>query len=97
MEANAATVTGKAKKVTIGKKAKVKVKVAADNEIPSGKVIAKIGSKQVGKGMLDAKGKAVVTIKAKALKAGKNKVKLSYAGDDFTSAGKSMFVVTVAI
>ena len=37
----------------------------------------------------------MLTIKPKSLKAGKHKVKLSYAGDDFTAAGKSKVVVTV--
>ncbi len=94
--ANAATVKAKAKKVAAGKTAKVKVTVAADNVVPSGNIIAKIGSKKVAKGALDAKGKVVLKIKAKALKASKNKVKLSYAGDDYTAKSNSKVVVKVA-
>lgn len=93
--ANAATVTAKAKKVAAGQKATVKVKVAADNELPTGKLVAMIGAKKVGKAALDAKGKAVLSIKAKALKAGNNKVKISYPGDDYTAKGKGKVVVKV--
>lgn len=96
LTANDPTVVAKAKNVKAGKDAKVKVKVSADNEDPTGKVIAKIGSKKVGKGTIDAKGKVTIVVKAKKLKTGKNKVKLSYAGDDFTAAGKSKVVVKVA-
>lgn len=93
--ANESTTTGKAKKVATGKKAKVKVKVAAANEVPTGKVVAKIGSKQVAKGMLDVNGKVVLTIKPNKLKVGKNNVKISYAGDDYTATSKVKVVVKV--
>lgn len=95
--ANAATVSAKAtsKKVKAGKTAKVKVTVSADNEDPTGKVVAMIGKKKVGKGTLNAQGKTVLKIKGKKLKVGKNKIKFSYAGDDFTTAGKSKVVVKV--
>lgn len=95
--ANAATVRAKAtsKKIKAGKTAKVKVTVSADNEVPTGKVVAMIGKKKVGKGTLNARGKTVLKIKAKKLKVGKNKIKFSYAGDDFTAAGKSKVVVKV--
>lgn len=99
LAANDATVTGKAKKVTEAKKAKAKVvvKVTADNEDPTGKVTAMIGQKKVGKANLNAQGKAVVKIKAKFLKVGKNKIKLTYAGDDFTDAGKSKSKVVLKV
>ena len=87
--------TGKAKKVATGKNAKVKVKVTAPNEDPTGKVRAKIGTKQVAKGTIDASGKVTLTIKARKLKVGKNKVKLSYVGDDFTAPGKTKVIVRV--
>lgn len=97
LSANDATVVAKAKKVKAGKDAKIKVTVSAENEAPTGKVTAMIGSKKVGKGTIDAKGKVTLVVKAKKLKAGKkNNVKLSYAGDDFTAAGKTKVKVTVA-
>lgn len=94
LKANEATVTAKpAPKVTkLGKKTKVKVEVAADNELPTGKVMVMKGKKVLGKGVLNAKGKAKVMLK-KALPAGKTKVKVMYEGDDYTSAAKSKKVV----
>jgi hypothetical protein len=93
---NAATLTAKAKKVAAGKPAKVKVKVAAPNQTPTGKVVAKIGAKKVGKGVLNAKGKATVKVKAKFLTKAKNKVTLFYKGDGFTEAAKGKVFVKVA-
>lgn len=90
LTANESTVTAKtAPKVTkLGKKSKLKVTVAADNETPSGKVKVMKGSKTLGKGTLNDKGKVKVELK-KALPAGKTKVKVVYFGDDFTQASKS--------
>ena len=92
--ANEATVTAKpAKKVTtLGQKTKLKVEVAADNEVPTGTVKVMKGTKVLGKGTLNAKGKIKVVLK-KALPAGKTKVKVAYLGDDFTSPAKSKKVV----
>ncbi|PUA81933.1 Ig-like domain repeat protein [Nocardioides currus] len=96
VQANPATVTAKTKAtIKSGKDAKVKVKVTADNEDPTGKVVAMIGKKKVGKGTLADNGKVTITVKAKKLKAGKNKIKLAYAGDGFTAAGKAKVVVKV--
>ncbi|GAA1924793.1 DUF6801 domain-containing protein [Nocardioides hwasunensis] len=91
---NTSKTTAKAaKKVTkLGKKTVLKVVVAADNEVPSGKVTVMKGKKVLGKGTLNSKGKAKITLK-KALPAGKTAVKISYAGDDFTKASKSKKVV----
>ena len=50
------------------------------------------GTKVLGKGTLNAKGKIKVVLK-KALPAGKTKVKVAYLGDDFTSPAKSKKVV----
>ncbi|MEO5666351.1 MAG: DUF6801 domain-containing protein, partial [Nocardioides sp.] len=55
--ANESTVAAKAKKVAAGRNAKVKVTVTAPNEDPTGKVLAKIGTKQVARGVIDANGK----------------------------------------
>ena len=82
-----------AKKVTpLGTKPKVKVVVAAANEVPTGKVKVMLGQKTLGKGVLNAKGKAKVTLK-KALPAGKTKVKVVYLGDDFTEKSKDKKVI----
>lgn len=90
LTANEATVTAKAaKKVTkLGKKTSLKVVVDADNEVPSGKVQVLKGSKVLGKGVLNSKGKVKITLK-KALPAGTTKVKVSYLGDDFTAPAKT--------
>lgn len=82
-----------AKKVTpLGTKTKLKVVVAAANEVPSGTVKVMKGTKVLGKGVLNAKGKAKVTLK-KALPAGKTKVKVVYLGDDYTKKSKDKRVV----
>lgn len=81
------------KKVTpLGKKTKLKVVVEAANEVPTGKVKVMKGTKTLGKGVLNAKGKAKVTLK-KALPAGKTKVKVLYLGDDYTEKSKDKKVV----
>lgn len=87
---NESTTTGKAaKKVTpVGKKAKVKVVVDADNEVPSGVVKVLKGKKVLGKATLSKTGKASVKLK-KALPAGVTNVKVTYAGDGFTELSKS--------
>jgi hypothetical protein len=82
-----------ARKVTaLGKPTKIKVVVAAANEVPTGKVKVMLGKKTLGKGVLNAKGKAKVTLK-KALPAGKTKLKVLYLGDDFTEKSKDKKVV----
>lgn len=75
-----------------GTKAKVKVVVEAANEVPTGKVKVMLGKKTLGKGVLNAKGKAKVTLK-RALPKGKNKVKVLYLGDDYTEKSKDKKVV----
>lgn len=91
---NQSTTTGKsAKKVTpLGKRAKVKVVVEADNEVPSGKVKVMKGKKVLGKGSLNSKGKVTVTLK-KALPKGKTVVKVLYSGDDYTESSRDKKVV----
>lgn len=96
LAANESTTTGKsAKKITpLGKKAKVKVTVKADNETPTGKVKVMKGEKVLGKASLNAKGKTTVTLKKKLAK-GVTKVKVVYVGDDFTETSKDKKVVIV--
>lgn len=77
-----------AKKVNVGKKSKVKVAVAADNEVASGTVKVLKGKKVLGKGTLNKAGKVNIKLK-KALPAGVTKVKVSYLGDGFTEVSKS--------
>jgi hypothetical protein len=81
------------KKVTpLGMKTKLKVVVDAANEVPSGTVKVMKGTKVLGKGKLNAKGKVKVTLK-KALPAGKTKVKVLYLGDDYTKKSKDKKVI----
>lgn len=94
VEKNTSTVTAKAAKVMKGRTAKVKVKVVAPNEVPTGKVVAKVGTKKVAKGVLNAKGKVVLKIKPKFLKKATTKVKVTYAGDGFTTKGKAKTNIT---
>jgi hypothetical protein len=81
------------KEVTkLGKKTTIKVVVEAANEVPTGKVKVMKGKKVLGKGTLNSKGKAKVTLK-KALPAGKTKLKVLYLGDDYTEKSKDKKVV----
>lgn len=92
---NESITTAKARAVDAGMPAKVKVKVVAPNEVPTGKVIAQIGSKRIAKGLLNAKGRVVLKVKAKFLKSGSNKVKIKYLGDDYTGTSKTKVFVKV--
>jgi hypothetical protein len=94
LAANESTTKAKpAKKVTpLGQKTKVKVKVDADNETPSGKVKVMKGQKVLGKGKLNAKGKVTITLK-KALPKGNTKAKVLYLGDDYTKKSRDKKVV----
>ena len=82
-----------ARRITpLGVKTKVKVVVEAANEVPTGRVKVMLGTKTLGKGVLNAKGKAKVTLK-KALPAGRTKVKVLYLGDDYTEKSKDKKVI----
>jgi len=74
--------------------AKVVVKVKADNQDPTGKVVAKVNKKKL-KGQIDENGKLVLAVKPKFLKPGNNKVKATYKGDDYTEKAteKTTFMV----
>ena len=76
-----------------GDTAKVKVKVSAPNEVPTGKVILKKGTQKLDSGTLNAKG--VVTLKYTAKAVGKNKLKAIYKGDGYTNKSSDAVVVTV--
>ena len=92
-ENESTTVATPTKKVTpLGQKTKLKVVVEAANEVPTGKVKVMKGTKVLGKGVLNAKGKVKVTLK-KALPAGKTKLKVLYPGDDYTAKSKDKKVV----
>ncbi len=94
LAANESTTVGTpARKVTrLGAKPKIKIVVEAANEVPTGTVKVMKGTKVVGKGVLNAKGKVKVTLK-KALPAGKTKLKVLYPGDDYTAKSKDKKVV----
>ena len=72
-----------------GTAAKVVTTLASLNDgtpVPTGKVVAKLGTKTVGTGTL-SNGKAV--LKLVKLPVGKDKVSVKYAGDGFTAANKA--------
>lgn len=73
-------------------KGKVKVKESAAGAA-TGKVVIKLGSKVVGKGVVK-NGVTVITLK-KPLKRGKNKLVAQYAGSSLFAASKLKFVITV--
>lgn len=79
--------------VTKGEVAKVKVKVSAPNETPTGKVIFKKGAKNLGSVSLNARGIAI--LKTKALAVGANKITTTYRGDGYTTGSKATTTVTV--
>lgn len=76
-----------------GTAASVQVKVKAENETPSGKVLLKKGKKTLAKGNLNKKG--VVVLKTKALKVGKTKLKTVYKGDGYTNPSTDTVTVKV--
>ena len=87
---NATAVNSPVKK---GDVAKIKVKVAAPNEVPSGKVLLKKGTKTLTKGMLNENG--IVILKTKALPVGKTKLTTAYKGDGYTKPSRDTVVFTV--
>jgi hypothetical protein len=76
-----------------GTAAAVRVKVSAPNEIPTGKVLLKKGTKTLAKGNLNDNG--VVVLKTKALRVGKTKLKTVYKGDGYTKPSTDTVVVKV--
>lgn len=91
--ASTATATAVNSPVKRGEVAKVKVKVAAPNETPTGKVLLKKGTRTLTKGSLNNRG--IVVLKTKALKVGRNKLTTVYRGDGYTKPSKDGVVVRV--
>jgi len=78
-----------------GSAAKVVTTLASLNQgtpVPTGKVVAKLGTKTVGTGTL-SNGRAV--LKLVKLPVGKDKVSVKYAGDGFTAANKVPVTIKV--
>lgn len=82
---NNSTTTASPVKTTLKttKAAKMKVTVVASNEVPTGKVLVKEGTKTLGSAMLNDLGKA--TVNMGKLKRGKHTVKVVYKGDGYTN------------
>jgi hypothetical protein len=76
-----------------GTAAAVRVKVLAENETPSGKVLLKKGTKTLAKANLNDNGVAV--LKTKALRVGKTKLTTVYKGDAYTKPSKDTVIVKV--
>jgi hypothetical protein len=90
---NQSTVAGKAAgKLKKGKVAKLVATVGADNQVPTGKVLVKKGSKTLGTATLKA-GKATVNLGK--LKKGTHKVTVVYKGDGYTTAGSDPVTLKV--
>ena len=85
---------GQVKTVRTTQHAKVPVTVKNDYSTPTGKVVAKEGSKTLGTGTLKA-GKAVISLAR--LKPGLHKVVVTYLGDAYTKGIKAAKPVTVKI
>ncbi|WP_219996191.1 M14 family zinc carboxypeptidase [Nocardioides humi] len=93
----ASTVTAKvkkAKKVTTGKRAKLKVAVAAPGADVSGTVTVAVDGKQVASVTVAANGK--VTVKLPKAKAGKHKVTVTYAGSASAEGSSTKVKLKVA-
>ncbi|QIX27020.1 hypothetical protein ncot_10760 [Nocardioides sp. JQ2195] len=86
--------TPKPKKIKRNKASKVTVKVTAPDTAVTGKVTITKGKKVVGKATL-ADGTAVIKVKGKKLKIGKNNLVANYSGSDTIKAGKDKFVIRV--
>jgi len=76
-----------------GTNASVRVKVAAENQVPTGKVLLKKGAKTIAKGNLNDSG--VVVLKTKSLKVGQTKLKTVYKGDGYTNPSTDTVTVKV--
>jgi hypothetical protein len=97
LQQKSAVTAPKSVKAKAGKPAKIKVSVKSTSlnaAVTEGTVVAKKGKKTVGTAKLTKKGTAV--LKVKKLKAGKNKLTISFAGTDSIAASKAKTTVKVA-
>lgn len=92
-QASATTVEPRVIKVRKGRAAKVPVAVTRDVGAPTGKVLAKKGTRQIGAARLDANGAAV--IKLDVLKPGEHKVTISYPGNASVTPSKDQVTIKV--
>jgi hypothetical protein len=96
IDKNTTTMSAKAPtSIKKGSAAKVVTTLASNNAgtpVPTGKVVAKLGTKTVGTGTL-SNGRAV--LKLVKLPVGKDKVSVKYAGDGFTAANKVPVTIKV--
>jgi hypothetical protein len=96
---NSVTKVKAAKKVKHGAVETVKIKVTNDysktgGPVPTGKVVVKDGSKNLGKGNLK---NGQVTIKVKGLSVGTHDLVVKYAGDDYTNKSKTKKVTVTVV
>lgn len=89
------TATTKNTEISASDKAKIKVAIATEQKAATGKVTAWVGKKKVGKATLNKKGKAKIVVKGKKLSTGKNKVKITFDGDDYNGAAKGKVKIKV--
>ncbi len=76
-----------------GKPFKVRVKVTAD-DVPNGRVQIRKGTKVLGRATLDARGVAVITVRAR-LGVGRHKLVAAYLGNASFEASKDRFTIRV--
>lgn len=91
----AVKIKAKAKKsYAVAKKVKIKLSLTESGSgAPTGKVVVKLGKKKVAKATVK-NGKVVVKLKPNTLKKGKNKLTVSYSGDENFKAAKLKFKIT---
>ncbi len=98
LPASAVDASAKPKKITDGRRFKVKVTVSTASGVPAGVVQVYKGSKLLGTGTLKSNGKVTIKIsakKAKKLKIGKNTLTAKYLGSATVAAGQDDFVIKV--
>ncbi|MFC8733182.1 LamG-like jellyroll fold domain-containing protein [Luteimicrobium sp. NPDC057192] len=90
----ATTVTGTAAAWTYGKNGTVHVTVKGGSTVPTGEVLVRYGTKQVGWAQLRG-GKGTVTLAVGTLQPGARTLTLAYGGDTYHKASHGSLVVTV--
>lgn len=96
-QAAADPVTLSAKEVTVvvGAEVRLEAQLGAGGSTPTGRITFTRAGSELGKVEVDAEGRAVLVLSARALAVGTHRITASYSGDEFHAAASKDLTVTV--